>query len=119
MRALVLPLAAIVLGVFLAGCDPGLELRIDNQTDQSICFTDSLDSPHEFPICFEVEPGSHTYGLLCQQNDTLFVTLTTVGRLLLFSSFATCREWEDSGAWIEVTKRNEEYEVRDSLTFDE
>ena len=119
MKTWVLPLAAIVLGVLLVGCDPGLGLKIDNQTDQGICFSESKDSLVEFPICFEVEPGSHTYDIICQQNDTLFVTLTTVGRQELFAGFATCGEWEDSGAWIEVVKRNGEYEVRDSLTFSE
>ena len=107
----------LLLSVVLYGCDPGITITIENETDQMICAQPSISWVGHDPCYHEVPPRSSSdWGDICARDMTSAIVLTVgVGDDVIYQRSATCGEWEDSGAKITVTKADGEFEVTDSL----
>jgi hypothetical protein len=136
MRYLLL-IAATVASFLAIGCDPGIGLTIDNQTDAPLCFYDykagggyaesqptptpefvPQPSPGPREQCTEVKPHDKvTWTVLCTGDVELTVLLTD-GRAgpEIYRGTATCDRWQESDAWVKVTTQDIGFVVSDSLT---
>lgn len=112
-----LPLTSLIVllgAVFAAGCDPGINLEIRNQTDSDVCWYESL--AHK--VCTLIPANKTTeWTTFCTGDEDQVVILKVVATTeVIYSRTATCREWEDSGAWVEVRQEGKRFVVEDSLS---
>lgn len=121
MRLTALLLSAALASVLLSACDPVIEVTVANRTDATICFYDGRKGrpSARLDLCGEVKPNAEkSWGVLCSDGATLWVVLTLDGREI-YATSATCKQWEDSGAWVVVEQRNGQFITSDSLSTPE
>jgi len=114
MRRLALLIA--IAAAVLTACDPGIGVRIENQTDQplEVCFS-SKPEPDLRGLC-DSQPMSKTttWSILCTQDETEWVVVLA-NDSRIYERLATCEDWEESGAWVRVEQTEGRFIVTDSL----
>jgi hypothetical protein len=121
MKTRLLTLMFVVLGTLLAGCDPGIALHIENNTNVTVCFEDSggraaLDPASTCDYAQLAPSESVDAGIICLPDDSLRMMVTRRDtREILHSSTSTCGEWDKSGAEIVVVEVDGRIEARASL----
>lgn len=101
--------------VLVAACDPGVGLRIENDSDVPVCLQ---ESDHHY-ACKEMltAPGeSKRFAILCTGDDILYLVVERVDNgAVIHRSEATCDRWNDSGSKIVVSNVDGRIEARASI----
>jgi hypothetical protein len=99
-----------------AGCDPGIGIRVENETARAldVCISDWAD-PEARGHCDQQEPNETiTWSITCQGDWTKWVVLLSSGSRI-YARSATCDDWKRSGAWVRVQDLDDELVTGDSL----
>ena len=109
-------LVVVFATVALVACDPGIGIRVENQSNALICFHEQGTRLIDPTSCVdEIQPGeSVKWSVLCQSDWEMTIVLTSEDREI-YSGSATCGEWEKTGARIVVERVDGLFEVTDSL----
>jgi len=117
MRAFGIICLLAASAAFLVACDPGIGLKIVNNTDSRLCWYEFERDGDDPASCSSIEPGeSPRFSVICT-NEMITTVVLTVGTNgpEIYAREATCGEWKRAGATVTVSKRAGQYVVEDGF----
>ena len=118
MRYVLFTGSLLVLATLLTACDPGIGLKIVNDSDSRLCWYESERSAADRQQpCSAIESGeSPTFSIICTP-DMARLVIVTVGKggPRSYEREATCGAWDDAGATVTVRQRGGEFVVEDGF----
>ncbi|MDO8612432.1 MAG: hypothetical protein Q7R32_06365 [Dehalococcoidia bacterium] len=92
----------------LTACDPGIELKIVNDTDSPLCWYETERDVGDPEWCNEIEANDAvSWSTICTMDQPKAVILTVgISGEPFYEKEATCGEWKDAGATVTVEQRD-------------